>query len=263
MVRRIAALLLVLGLSGCGLIGKSSQAKSPDGPASGPPAAGSNGDGGRTAKSPVPDIAAAVANSSDVSFMAEYKIVRSDGKVEPWTVVLIHQAPVIAVIRQAPDATISEIWSPTDTYTCYVGGEAGKGKCEHKGPSDAFPTDREDWAAPLKDDTNGVGRALDPANVLSDVESFIWNAKPEVIRTTGSYGGQNASCVKTVATGDVSKIRLEDEACFTSHGIIALTKFTHSMKDQGYGIAVELIKYSEKVDPAKLKPPAGAEIIEG
>ena len=250
-------MLLVLGLSGCALTGKSSDATSADGPAT-----ESTADGGRTEKPPLPDVANTVAKSGEVSFTAEYKPVRSDGKVEPWKIVLIHQAPVVVAIRHSADTPISQIWSPTDTYTCGVGGEAGKGKCEHKGPSDALATNRESWAAPLQDDISGAGAVLDPFVVLHDLEQTIWDNKPEVIRTTRSYAGQSTSCVKTIVKGAVSSIRAEHEGCFTSRGIVTFANVGLSDKQQGWSYSFELTRYSESVDPAQLKPPADAEIVE-
>jgi hypothetical protein len=257
MVRRIAALLLVFGLSGCGLIGRS-----PDtGPGGGPPPPPPPPPAAEpAAKSPLPELAAAVARSGEVPLTAEYKAARSDGVVEPGSIVLIHHAPVVVLIRQTPAATTSEIWTPTDTYLCAVGGQAGKGRCEHRGPSESAKADPESWAAAFQDDELASGRLLDPFVALHELEGTIRDHQPEVTRSTRTYAGQRADCVKTVVQGQ--SVQAENEACFTVHGIVAFADFGLAGEGKAYSYHYELIRYSESVDPARLKPPAGATIVE-
>jgi hypothetical protein len=246
-------------MSGCGLTGRSSQVGPPDGPP-GPTAATGPAGTGTAATSPLPDVAAVVADSGAVPFTAEYKPVRSDGKVEPWTIVLIHQGTVVVASRQSTTGAYTQIWSPTDTYTCAVGGEAGAGKCERKGPIDAVTTNPESWAVALHEDVLGA-QLLDPFAALHDLEHTIVANRPEVIRATRTYADQHANCVKTVAKG-LDSTRVENEACFTARGIVAFVNIGLFRKEEGGAYSFDLIRYAESVDPARLKPPAAAEIVE-
>jgi len=191
------------------------------------------------------------------------KATQPDGTLAPGTVVLIHQAPVLALIVQAPTGTGAQIWTPVDTYECVVGGEAGKGRCEHSGPSETARMNAESWAGALNDQLSS-GRQLDPFAALHELEGVIRDVQPEVIKSTRTYAGQQTTCVKTIVRihTEQQSVQGENEACFTVHGIVAFTYFGVIGKDRTQTYSYELTRYSESVDPARLKPPAGATIVE-
>ncbi|MDW5330788.1 hypothetical protein [Plantactinospora sp. KLBMP9567] len=193
------------------------------------------------------DFADRLGKSAQLTFTAEYRIVGEEaGQRETETVTLTQQPPHSAL--STPDGRL--IFTPEHMIIC-SGGE-----CQKSTNTTAATTPEAGMVAAV----TGPG-FVTPELALGLVAAAAIVPNTDVQTTERKIAGQDTLCADVTGVSDpqggtegtLDKLTV----CVTESGVLA--SFV-GRTDSGEQAAIELVKYSERVDSTAFAPPAGATV---